>query len=415
LKKLLVIVVCIVMVFSLAACTGAAQPAADTEETASADATGSADETVAAETASTETESAGGAEHSNKANFEYINPEGTASDLNTYYNSLGIDCDLTIRSTGGDVQWTGGSNVELPTPKEAYTIGFSVYYTVDEVGAMYLEGMQDAAEEIGINLLVNDADYDQDLQNQAIEQWILQGVDGVIMTPCDFYGCKDALDALKEAGIPVVSIDAPPCAGSVDSCVVYDCVEQGRLAAEALEKVLLSSNPDMEGVVYYGTLPFVHPNAVTRELGFKEVFDKYENIEVKTLTGESPEDHYTAFEGAIQSDPDMLGAWGLYSSATYGIMNAVKASNLDIPITSIDNDRVILEGIYNGEVLGSACYGAIEGSRLGLTQMINLLEGVNVPGIVYQTNTWVSKDNVEEMFKEYYNGATLADYIAGNN
>ena len=412
-KKLLVLLVCAALVLSLVAC-------ADTSGEQTSSDTSSAETSEEVTTADTEestdvVESEGWTEHTNKDKFEYINPEGTASDLNTYYNDLGIDCDMSIRCTGGDVQWTGGADVELPTPSKEYTIGFSVYYTVDEVGAMYLEGMQDAADEIGINLLINDADYDQDLQNQAIEQWILQGVDGVIMTPCDFYGCKDALDALEEAGIPVVSIDAPPCAGSVDSCVVYDCVEQGRLAAEALESLLLENGTEMSGVIYYGTLPFVHPNAVTREIGFFEVFDKYENIEVKTLTGESPEDHYTAFEGAIQANPDMLGAWGLYSSSTYGIMNAVQAANLDIPITSIDNDRVILEGIYNGDVLGSACYGAIEGSRLGLTQMINLLEGVNVPGIVYQTNTWVTTENVEEMFEIYYNGATLADYIAGNN
>ena len=56
------------------------------------------------------------------------------------------------------------------------------------------------------------------------------------------------------------------------------------------------------------------------------------------------------------------------------MMNAIKASGKEILLTSIDNDRVILEGIYNGEVLGSACYSAIEGSRLGMMQMINLLD-----------------------------------------
>ena len=92
---------------------------------------------------------------------------------------------MNIRSTGGDVKWSG-AKVSLPVPSEPYTIGFSVYYTVDEVGAMYLEGMKEAAKEAGIELLVNDADYDQDAQNQAIEQWILQGVDGVIFDTLRF-------------------------------------------------------------------------------------------------------------------------------------------------------------------------------------------------------------------------------------
>ena len=244
-------------------------------------------------------------------NFEYVTPAGTESDINTYYNDLGIDCDVQIRCKGGDVKWLGGSNVPLPTPNETYTIGYSAYFTTDEVSAMYLVGIQDACEELGLNLLINDADYDQDAQNQAIEQWILQGVDGVILSPCDYYGVKEALDALEEAGIPVVSYDAPPNAGNIDSVVMYDAIEQGRLAGEALEAALLEQDSNMEGTIYYGTLPFMHPNAVTRELGFKEVFEKYDGIEIKALTGETPEDHYTAFEGALQAEPDMIGAWGL--------------------------------------------------------------------------------------------------------
>ena len=413
-KKLLALLLVFTLICALVSC---AAPATETEDTQKdpvpqddvQDAGDSGEPTDTNDTTAVLTD------FNDETLFERVTEDGTPSDLNTYYNDLGVECDVSIRGTGGDVKWLGGADVPLPKPSEKYTIGFSVYYTVDEVGSMYLEGMKAAAEEIGIELLINDADYDQDLQNQAIEQWILQGVDAVIMTPCDFYGCQSSLESLEEAGIPVVSIDAPPCAGSVDACVVYDCVEQGRQAGEALEQYLLDNGQEMAGSIYYGTLPFVHPNAVTRELGFKEVFADYPDITIKPLTGESPEDHYTAFEGILMSDPSILGLWGLYSSATYGIMNAVKASGKTLPITSVDNDRVILEGIYNGEVLGSSCYSAIEGSRLGLMLAINLLEGNPVPGLVYQTNTFVDASNVEEMFPVYYNGATLADYIAGKS
>jgi len=390
--KLIIVLLTVFLLFSTAACANSSKGGGSTGQSAT-----------------------GFSEHSNKAQFIYINPEGTKSDINEYYNNLGIDCDVDIRSTGGDVAWKSGEFINLPKPSKKYTIGFSDYYTVDEVGAMYLDGMVEAAKEVGVELLVNDAAYDQNAQNQAIEQWILQKVDGVIMTPCDFTAVKDALDSLEKAGIPVITIDAPPQQGNIDSAVIYDCIEQGRLAGEALEKALLDSGRDMEGVILYGTLPFVHPNAVTREIGFFEVFDKYPNIEIKALTGESPEDHYTAFEGALLGFPDLLGAWGLYSSATYGMMNVLKAAGRsDVLLTSIDNDRVILAGIYNGEVLGSACYSAIDGSRLGLMQMINLLEGVNIPGIVYQENIFITKDNVEKMFEEYYPGQTLQEFIKQN-
>lgn len=410
-KKLIALLLALVLVLGMTAC--AAKPAEETTQPEQAPAA------ETSKTAESTEEAPSGAvltDFDDASLFEYVVAKGEKCDLNDYYNDLGVECDMAIRANGGSVKWLGGGNVPLPTPSKKYTIGFSVYYTVDEVGAMYLEAMKDAAAEIGIELLINDADYDQNLQNQAMEQWILQKVDAVIMTPCDFYACKDGLDALHEAGIPVITLDAPPCAGEVDACVVYDGVEQGRQAGEALEQYLLDNGTEMKGSIYYGTLPFIHPNAVTRELGFKGVFEKYPDIEIKALTGEGPEDHYTAFEGILSADDSILGLWGLYSSATYGIMNVVKASGKTYPITSVDNDRVILEGIYNGEVLGSSCYSAIEGSRLAMMLAVNMLEGQEIPGLVYQTNTMVTKDNVEEMFPVYYGaGRTLADYMAGND
>lgn len=353
-------------------------------------------------------------EHSHKADFDYVTPEGTESDINSYYVPLGVDCDVAVREKGGDVKVEDDHDNTMPKPNKKYKIAFSIYYTVDEVGAMYLYAMQKAAEEAGVELLINDANYEQDRQDTAIEQWILEGVDGVIMTPCDFTGVKASLDALYEAGIPVITIDAPPQLGDVDSMVIYDCVEQGRQAGEMLEQALLDNGTEMKGTIVYNTLPFEHPNATTREIGFFSVFEKYPDIEIVKLTGISPEEHYTAFEGAIQAYPDMLGAWGLYSSATIGMMNAkIAAGRDDILLTSVDNDKPILAGIYNGEIIGTSAYSAIAGSRWGMIQLINMLNGVEIPGIVYQKNNKVTKDNVEEMFEHYYPGIKLKDYLAG--
>ncbi|MEA4853152.1 MAG: sugar ABC transporter substrate-binding protein [Christensenella sp.] len=402
-KRMSLVAVLLVILILVTACTGTSSTGTDA----------AASEDTAEAAASQEIGTTATKENTEVASFEYVNPAGTKSDINKYYNDLGIDCNVDIRCTGGDVKIKDGAIEKIPTPSKQYTIGFSDYYTVDEVGSMYLQSMKEAAEEVGIELLINDANYDQSKQDQAIEQWIQQGVDGVILTPCDFTGVKASLDALEAAGIPVISLDAPPQAGNVDAIVTYDCIEQGEMAGGLLEQALLDSGSDMKGKVVYNTLPFVHPNAVTRTIGFENVFDQYPDIELVELTGNAPEDHYTAFEGAIQANPDMLGAWGLYSSATIGMMNAKMAAKRDdILLTSVDNDRPILAGIANGEILGSACYSAVDGSRIALSQMINLLDGAEIPGIIYQENILVTKDNVEEMFPHYYPGNTLEGYLS---
>ena len=303
--------------------------------------------------------------------------------------------DPTKPSDGPDVFTT-----EMPKAAKEYTIGFSLYYSVDEVGSMIMETIKESAKDCGVNLLTNDANYDQNLQNQAVEQWILQGVDGVIICPCDFYGVQGALDALKEAGIPVIVFN-PALAGEFDSVCMSECCEQGEMAAQLLIDHLVSSGSDMKGVVVYQTLPFTHPNAATRAKGFKDAFAQYPDIE-------------TAFEGALMNYGDkLIGAFGLYSSATIGMMNAAQAAGSDVPITSIDNDKVILEGVYEGKLLGSCCYSSTAPIKWCLSQLVNKLNGAEIPNVMFYANTLVTKENVEEMFEFYYNGKTLADYMAG--
>ncbi|HNY83889.1 MAG TPA: substrate-binding domain-containing protein [Anaerolineaceae bacterium] len=351
-------------------------------------------------------------ENPNVADFTYVGDADVVFDLNGWYEAVGVEAAVEIRNPGA-VSVPDEMTTPIPTAKEKYTIGFSVYYTVDEVGSMILDTMKNAAEQAGVELLVNDANYDQNAQNQAIEQWILQGVDGVILAPCDFTGVKTALDALEKAGIPVVSLNAP-LAGNVDSLVIGETVEQGAIAGSLLEKALLDSGKEMKGTIVYQTLPFVHPNAATRAKGFVDTFTKYPDIKVEELTGISPEEHYTAFDGALKAYPDMIGAWGLYSSATIGMMNAKEANNRnDILLSSVDQDKPILKGIKDGLIVGTAAYSSIAPANWCMSQMVNLLNGAPIPGVVFYANMAITPENVAEAFEHYYPGKTLQDYIDG--
>jgi len=352
------------------------------------------------------------AENPNVPDYTYILPDGTVFDMNAYYNEKDptLEADVTIRQTGGAVGVPDLPTTPLPKANEKYTIGFSVYYTVDEVGAMILDTMIAAAAEAGVELLVNDANYDQNAQNQAIEQWILLGVDGVILFPCDFHGVKEALDNLAAANIPVVTGN-PPLAGAADSIFTFECVEQGYQAGQMLVDYLNAQGTPLAGTVVYQTLPFVHPNAVTRAIGFVDAFKDYPDVKIVELTGISPEDHYAAFEGALLANPDMIGAWGLYSSATIGMMNAKLAASSDVPLTSVDNDKIILMGIKEGNIIGSSCYSSVAPAWWTMSTMINLLNGETVPGTLYGANIAVTADNVDAMFEHYYPGQTLAGYM----
>lgn len=390
-KRLLALLLSAVMVLSLLACAAEETPADDEVD----------------EPAVEQDNESGDVAYATSEYYDVIQEAGTKADLNDYYTQYGIDCDMEIREMGGVVAWTNGNDVEMPEAKEKYTIGFADYATDDEVSAGYWAAMEACEDELGIEVLYADCHWTQDEQNQAIEQWILQGVDGIIFCPCDYYGVKDAVAACHDAGIPMVSFDAPPLAYGLDAVVMYDAVEQGYLAGVALRDALLAEGSDMKGTIYYGNLPYIHPNAQTREAGFKSAFDEYPDVEFKMLTGETPEEFYSAMEGALMADPDMLGAWGLFSAATWGMYQAIQAADADVLLSSVDCDTVILQGIKDGGILGSTCYSPTEGARLAAMTMIKLLNGEEVPGITYQSNKFLDASNVEELFEVYHPGESL--------
>ena len=350
--------------------------------------------------------------HSNASEFTYIQKPGTPVDLTAYYAQYKVDSKSVITALGGVVT-VKGLPTKLPKPNRKYKIGLALYYTVDEVGAFVLDGTKKAAAKMGVDLLVNDANYDQNIQDQAIEQWILQKVDGVIFYPANFNACEGILKKLKAANIPVMAGN-PPLVGEVNSVMTIDNVEIGRKSAEFIVNALKAKGK-VEGKVVFQTLPFLHPNAETREAGFREVLGKYPGIQIIKLTGISPEEHYAAFEGAMQANPDMVAAWGLYSSAVIGMSNARKAAGkTDIVLVGVDNDRPILAGIAKGEITGSVGYNAYNHAEWTMSNLVNLLNGVQVPGQIIGPIEVISKNNVSQLFKMYYGGKTLEDYMAGH-
>jgi ABC-type sugar transport system substrate-binding protein len=349
--------------------------------------------------------------HSNADEFSYVQKPGTKVDLTSYYAQYKVDSKSNITAMGGIVT-VKGLPKRLPKPDRRYKIGLALYFTVDEVGAFVLDGTKQAAEKMGIELLVNDANYDQNIQDQAIEQWILQKVDGVIFYPANFNACEGILKKLKDANIPVMAGN-PPLVGEVNSVMTIDNVEIGRKSAEFIVDTLKKKGK-VAGKVVFQNLPFLHPNAETREAGFREVLGKYPDIKIIELTGITPEEHFAAFEGAMQANPDMVAAWGLYSSAVIGMANARKAAGKsNIILVGVDNDRPILAGIAKGEITGSVGYNAYNHAEWTMSNLVNLLNGVEVPGQIIGPIEVITKDNVADLFKMYYGGKTLEDYMAG--
>lgn len=385
-KRIITILISVCMSLSLVACTFSEEKTVETE-------TISTDDTETSYT-------------------NYIDQwmDGNTFDISAYYNSLDVESSYELRATGGIEYVLDDTDKTLPVSKDDYIIGFSIYNTWDESSEMLLNAMKSYAKEAGVTLKVNDANNDQNVQNQAIKQWIQEKIDGVIIAPCDMINVESALDDLAEAGIPCVTFN-PVLVSEADSVVMAEGREQGIMAAQLLLEQLLSEDIEMKGTIICQMPPFVHPDIAARLDGFKSVFHNYPDVTIVELVATTADEHEAVFETALMAYPDMLGACGFYSPAAVGMNNAKKLANSNIPFVSINNDKMMFRAVYEGSCLGSVCYSVTTQAYYCMDAIIELANGNDVPSIFFCQNQVVTKENVEEMFEHYYAGKSLADYM----
>lgn len=108
------------------------------------------------------------------------------------------------------------------------TMNNPFYEIVDDEIRSVIEGHGDV-------LLTRDPALDQAKQNEQIYELIRRKVAAIFVTPVDWRGVTPALEAAKEAGIPVIAVDAPVYGEDVVTCtIVSDNYQAGVLCAEHL-------------------------------------------------------------------------------------------------------------------------------------------------------------------------------------
>src|SRR3954452_6371673 len=70
------------------------------------------------------------------------------------------------------------------------------------------EGAEKKAKELGAKLVIFNANNDPAAQNNAIETYLAQKVDGLVVVAIDTNGIMPAVEAAGKAGIPVAAVDA---------------------------------------------------------------------------------------------------------------------------------------------------------------------------------------------------------------
>lgn len=231
------------------------------------------------------------------------------------------DGDANDSTTGGGVP-----------PEKIESIGLMVQDMSNPFFSAMTKGAQEAADQLGASLNVQDAQLDLANQNTQIDAFIQQGVDLIVVSAVDEDGIAPAIERARAAGVIVIAVDTP--AVGADAVVMTDGVEAGEVAC----KYLFDEMGGKGNVLIVDGTPI--QTIIDRIKGCNNVLKDYPGIKV---VGQQASKNDRATGLAVTTDmltanSDVQGIFGMNDPSALGAVLAVEqAGRADsIKVVGID-------------------------------------------------------------------------------
>jgi D-xylose transport system substrate-binding protein len=133
-------------------------------------------------------------------------------------------------------------------------IGFSIEAMKGERWQTDLVSFQARAKQLGAKVISRDANGDDDLQFQQVQDMLKSGIKVLVLLPHDTAKASRMVEAAKAAKVKVISYDRLILNSDIDLYVSFDAVQIGRMQAESLLQsapkgnyVVIAGSPNDEG------------------------------------------------------------------------------------------------------------------------------------------------------------------------
>lgn len=261
------------------------------------------------------------------------------------------------------------------------------------------QGAQKAADAAGAKLVIFNANNVPSAQNNAIENYITQKVDGIVLVAIDVNGVKPAITAAKQAGIPVIAVDAQIPDGDNAAFVGVDNLkageEIGKYTADYVKQ-------NMGGSAKLGVIGALNSFIQNQRLdGFKKALaaSGVKVDIVDTVDGQNVQDvALTASENLMTANPSMTALYATGEPALIGAVSAVTSQGRtgDIKVFGWDLTAQAIAGIDAGWVAAVVQQDPATEGKVAVESLLKLKKGETVPAIINVPVTIVTKANVDQ-------------------
>jgi ribose transport system substrate-binding protein len=259
------------------------------------------------------------------------------------------------------------------------------------------EGAQKAADAAGAELVIFNANNDPAAQNNAIETYVNEKVNGIIVVAIDTNGVMPAVEAADKAGIPVVAVDAILPDGPQKAQIGVDNDAAGRLIGEHFLKYM---DADMGGKATLGIVGALNSTIQNiRQKGFEEVVKANSNV---TMAGVADgrnvqENALAASENLITANPNLTALYATGEPALLGVVAAVESQGKQdqVKVVGWDLTAQAIKGIDAGYVVGVIQQDPAGMGAAAVDSLIKVINGGTVEKNIAVPVTIVTKENVE--------------------
>lgn len=288
------------------------------------------------------------------------------------------------------------SDAAAATGKEGpYKFGYTCMDGTNPFFVILEQTIREEVEAKGDTLISTDPANDVTLQIQQIEDMISQGIDAIFLNPAEAEGILPALDALKEAGIPIINFDTEVADLSyVASYAGSDNYNAGKVCGEDL----VAKCPDGGDIIVLDS-PTMN-SVVDRTNGFLDAIEgKGFNIVAQQDAKGNLEVSMGIAEDLLQAHGDVVAIFGGNDPTALGALAAANAAGLtDCKIYGVDGSPDIKAELASGESLieGTGAQSPINIAKTSVDIMYKYMGGESVDDRYPVETFLITADNVAE-------------------
>jgi len=285
-----------------------------------------------------------------------------------------------------------------PGNRKSITIGVSLLNLSSEFIVMINAAMEKQAHELGVNLLVNDAQRSPERQVQQVESFIAQKVDAIILNPCEVEASSPAVTKALAAGIPIINVNsetkAIPTAfiGSRDE-------ESARIAMQYIADRLTGQG---NVVMMHGFLG--QAAQIKREAGAKEILAKQPGL--RMIADQTAEwdraKALTLMENWVQSlGPKVNAVFAQNDEMGLGALLALENARMKdkVIVVSVDGIADALEAVKKGRLDATVFQDATGQGGTAVETALKIILKQPYDRETFIPFKLVTKDNVNQYLK----------------